>query len=477
MDAALADITDGLWTYLLIPVVVLLGLFFTIQSKGVQFRMFPEMFRAVARKSAPDREGGRPVSSFGAFTISAAARVGTGNVAGVAAAITLGGPGAVFWMWVMAVIGAASAFAESTLAQLYKVRDKGSFRGGPAYYMRFGLNAKWMGMIFAAVITLTFALAFNSVQANTISATMVSAFGMPADSAAPSVIIGLALVALTALVVFGGVTRLVSVTTMLVPVMAIVYLLLGGTVVIMNIQNIPTAVSEIVSSAFGFEEMAAGGLGAAIMQGVRRGLFSNEAGLGSAPNAGAAASVRHPVNQGLVQALGVFFDTILVCSLTAFTILFANPTLAGNDETGANLTQSALVTNLGSWAGIALAVVIFMLAFSSVLGNYYYGESNVEFLVGRKGLPVLRVLVLIAVFVGAVGSFATVWAVADLMMALLALINLAALAPLSKTAFKLLGDYVAQRRAGVEDPVFTKDRMPELRNVQVWDSADAPVKS
>ncbi|MFE9222957.1 alanine/glycine:cation symporter family protein [Streptomyces lavendulae] len=467
LDSTVVSVNDHLWTYLLIPLVVGAGLYFTVRSRGVQLRLLPEMFRVVREKTPPRADGRRQVSSFGAFTLSAAARVGTGNIAGVAAAITLGGAGAVFWMWMMAVIGAASAFVESVLAQLYKVRNSdGGYRGGPAYYMRRGLGKRWLGVLFAVTITTTFGIVFNAVQANTISA--VAKGSLPnADTALFGPAVGVLLAALLGLVVFGGIKRITSVTSVVVPLMAVAYLLLGAAVVLLNITEFPRVIADIVGGAFGFRELAAGGVGAAIQQGIRRGMFSNEAGLGSAPNAGAAAEVSHPVKQGLVQSLGVFFDTLLVCTMTAFIILVTNPELAGRQ--GADLTQSALNDTLGTWAAHVLTLVVFMLAFSSMIGNYYYGETNIAFITRRRWvLPGYRVLVLAAVVLGALGSVSVVWNLADVFMGFMALVNLLAILPLSVIAFRLLDDYLAQRRAGL-DPVFTRDSMPDLKPIQCWE--------
>ncbi|WP_206507007.1 alanine/glycine:cation symporter family protein [Streptomyces chrestomyceticus] len=480
LDSLIVDVNDGLWTYLLIPLVVCAGLYFTVRSRAVQLRLFPEMLRVLKDRSEPRADGSKPVSSFGAFTISAAARVGTGNIAGVATAITLGGAGAVFWMWVMALVGGASAFVESALAQLYKVRDtkdrdgagSGTYRGGPAYYMQRGLGKRWPGVLFAVAITVTFGFVFNAVQSNTItSVASGSVSGSGASWFAPAV--GLLLAVLLGVAICGGVRRITSVTTVLVPVMAVVYLLLGTAVVLLNLGDLPRVFGDIVGGAFGFKELAAGGIGAAIQQGVRRGMFSNEAGLGSAPNAGAAAEVTHPVKQGLVQSLGVFFDTLLICSMTAFIILTTTPELGGRQ--GADLTQSALTDTLGGWAGHVLTAVVFLLAFSSMIGNYYYGESNIGFMTRRTWvLPVYRALVLAVVFLGALGSVSVIWNLADVFMGLMALINLLAIIPLSAIAFRLLDDYTAQRRSGL-DPVFTRSRMPDLTGVECW--PDAPETS
>ncbi|MFF0740754.1 alanine/glycine:cation symporter family protein [Streptomyces sp. NPDC004111] len=470
LDSVIVDINDGFWSYLLIPLVIGAGLYFTVRSRAVQVRMFPEMLRVLSDKAAPDAQGRKQVSSFGAFTISAAARVGTGNIAGVAAAITLGGPGAVFWMWVMATVGAASSFVESALAQLYKVRDyDGTFRGGPAYYMERGLGKRWLGVLFAVTITVTFGFVFNAVQANTIVAVAGNSLG-GADSTWREPVVGAGLAVLLGLVVFGGVRRISSVTQVLVPVMAVLYLLLGTAVVLLNLNDVPRVLADIVGGAFGFREVAGGAFGTALQQGIRRGMFSNEAGLGSSPNAGAAAEVSHPVKQGLVQSLGVFFDTILICTMTAFIILTSNPELAGARQ-GADLTQNALTSSLGNWSGHVLTVVVFMLAFSSMIGNYYYGQSNIEFITGddkRWVLPVYRVLVLAVVFLGAFGSVSIVWNLADISMGFMALVNLVAIVPLSGIAFRLMEDYREQRRMGI-DPLFVRDRMPELPRVECWE--------
>lgn len=478
LDSLIVEINDHFWTYLLIPLIAVAGLWFTVRSKAAQLRLFPEMLR-VLKDPAPKAESGRKsVSAFGAFTISAAARIGTGNVAGVAAAITLGGAGAVFWMWVMALVGGASSFVESTLAQLYKVRNtdragEDTFRGGPAYYMQRGLGRRWVGVTFAVIITLTFGWVFTAVQSNTISTVLKSSGG--SDSTGFTFAVGLALAGLLALSVFGGVKRIANVTQVLVPVMAVLYLLMGAVVLVLNFAEIPRVFTDIVEGAFGLREAAGGAIGAAIMQGVRRGMFSNEAGLGSAPNAAATADVTHPVKQGLVQTLGVYFDTLIVCSMTAFIILSTNPSLS--DRGGADLTQSALEETLGGWAGYVLAVVVFMLAFSSMIGNYYYGESNVRFITHNKSvMTAYRVIILSCAVLGAMGSVSVVWSLADVTMGAMALVNLLAILPLSVIAFRLLEDYVAQRRAGL-DPVFTRDRVPGLKGVECWEPAEEPQRA
>lgn len=457
---------DLLWTWAVLPILVLLGLYFTIRSGVVQFRLIPEMFRTLTDKTPRDANGEpQSVSAFQAFTISAASRVGVGNIAGVGTAIAIGGPGAIFWMWTMAFVGGASSFIESTLGQLYKVRDKDGFRGGPAYYMQHGLKARWMGIVFAVILIVCFPFAFSSLQANTITATVSASFG--GEVGWIPWIVGIALAILTALVVFGGLRRIASVTQAVVPAMALGYLLLGLVIVGMNIDALPGVFASIYTQAFGFNEVVGATIGVIIMNGVKRGMFSNEAGLGSAPNAGASAAVTHPVKQGLVQTLGVYFDTFLVCSITAFIILVSTPDLA-NAAQGIGLTQNAIVSNLGEWSNVLLSIIIFLLAFSSILGNYYYGESNIEFITtNRTVLTVYRTLVVVIILVGSVASAEVIWNTADGIMGLMALVNLVAIALLSGVAFKLLRDYSQQRREG-KDPVFTRDRLPEVSGIQSW---------
>ncbi|GAA1696861.1 alanine/glycine:cation symporter family protein [Microbacterium sediminicola] len=484
MDALntwILDSGDLLWTWIVLPIVVGLGLYFTVRSGVVQIRLIPEMFRTLTDKT-PRTASGEPqsVSSFQAFTISAASRVGVGNIAGVGTAIALGGPGAVFWMWLMALIGASSSFIESSLAQLFKVRDEEGFRGGPAYYMQKGLKSRWMGILFAIILIICFPFAFSSLQANTIADTVSSSFG--GDVAWVGPVAGVVVAILTALVVFGGVRRIASVTQTLVPLMALAYLLLGLAVVALNIEHLPAVFAEIFTQAWGFNEVVGATFGYIVLTGVRRGMFSNEAGLGSAPNAGASAAVTHPVKQGLVQSLGVYFDTFLICSITAFIILVSVPDL-GSASRGIALTQGALVSELGDWANIALSIIIFLLAFSSILGNYYYGQSNIEFITMRRGvLPTYRVLVVIAVLVGSLASADLVWNFADGVMGIMALINLIAIGLLSGIAFRLLRDYTRQRREG-RDPVFTRDLLPGVSGIECWEDElsvtgpmDLPVK-
>ncbi len=465
LESLITGINDVLWTYLLIVLLIGAGLYFTIRSDFVQFRLFGEMFRVVA--DVTRGPGGRGISSFGAFCIGAASRIGTGNLAGVALAIAIGGPGAVFWMWVIALVGAASAFVESTLAQIYKVPDGEQFRGGPAYYMEKALGQRWMGILFAILITFTFGLVFSSVQANTISLAFESAYGIP------RVVLALLLTVFTGLVIFGGVQRVSNVAQVLVPVMAVVYVVMALYIMLRNFTDIPAVFWLIISDAFGLREAIGGGIGAALMQGIRRGLFSNEAGMGSAPNAAATASVSHPVKQGLVQTLGVFTDTLLVATATAFIILFSG-VYDVEEASGITLTQEALGTQIGVWAPSFIAVAILMFAFSSIIGNYYYGETNIEFITeDRRWVFYYRVAVLGLVFFGSVAALELVWALADLFMGSMAVVNLIAIVLLARIAIAALGDYLRQRRDG-KDPTFHVDNIRGLKNVECWGESSRP---
>lgn len=462
-DSVLNEVNTFLYSYVLIILLIGAGLFFTFKTKFIQFRLIPDMFKLLTEKAPKDKSGKRGISSFQAFTISAASRIGTGNIAGVATAIAIGGPGAIFWMWIVALIGGASALIESTLAQVYKVKDHstGMYRGGPAYYMEKGLNKRWMGVLFAVVITLTYGFVFNAVQANTITIAFEESFGTN------RVVVGIILAVLTAVIVFGGLKRIVSVTQIIVPVMAIAYIVIALLVVLINIKELPNVIALIVKSAFGLQEAFAGMLGAAIMNGIKRGLFSNEAGMGSAPNAAATASVTHPVKQGLIQTLGVFIDTLLVCTSTAAIVLLSDAYLQTN-AASVNLTQASLVGILGDWAGIFLAIAIFMFAFSTVIGNYYYGETNIGFIKKSKTtLLVFRIFVVAFVMFGSVAKVQVVWDLADLFMAIMALINLVAILLLWKVAKPVINDYLAQRKQG-KDPVFYKKDVPNIGEVDCW---------
>ncbi|WP_434223174.1 alanine/glycine:cation symporter family protein [Priestia flexa] len=456
------EANNFLWTYILIALLLLVGLYFTIRTKFVQFSQFKEMVRLLGEGAKTDGSDKKGITSFQAFAISTAARVGTGNLAGVASAIALGGPGAVFWMWVVALVGSASAFIESTLAQVYKVKDKDGFRGGPAYYMEKGLNKRWMGVLFSILITISFGLVFNSVQANTISLAFEEAFGVN------RLIVGIVVTAIVGVLIFGGIKRVAKASELIVVVMAVVYIGLALVVLAINITEIPHMIALIIKSAFGLEEAFAGAIGAAIMNGIKRGLFSNEAGMGSAPNAAAAASVSHPAKQGFIQALAVFNDTLIICSCTAFIVLLSGAYATPGLE-GIQLTQVALSTHIGGWAVQFIAIILFMFAFSSLVANYYYGETNIEFLTSNKvWLNLYRFGVILMVLFGSVASLGVVWGLADLFMALMAITNLIAIILLSKVAIAVLNDYLSQRKAG-KDPVFYKDSVKGLDNLDFWE--------
>lgn len=459
----IAIANDILWTYLLVALLIGCGVWFTLRTRFVQFRMLAEMVRLLGDSTASIDGKEKHISSFQAFTISLASRVGTGNLAGVATAITVGGPGAVFWMWVIALFGASSAFVESTLSQLYKVRSRHSYIGGPAYYMERGLKRRWMGILFAVLITVTFGFAFNSVQSNTLCAAFENAFGVR------HAWMGAGVTVATLLIIFGGVHRIARVSSIIVPVMALGYVLLALFIVVTNITRFPEVIGQIVGDAFGIRQAIGGTVGAALMQGIKRGLFSNEAGMGSAPNAAATAHVTHPVKQGLIQTLGVFSDTLLICTCTAFIILCSGVDLQGSAD-GIQLTQQALTTQVGSLGGSYVAVAILFFAYSSILGNYYYGEANLQFITSRRWvIQVYRLLVGGMVMFGSLASLDFVWSLADLTMGLMALCNLVAIILLGKYAFRLLDDYREQKRKGIRSPVFRKERMPDIgQDIECW---------
>ncbi len=366
-------------------------------------------------------------------------------------------------MWLIALLGSSSAFVESTLAQLYKRKGKESFIGGPAYYMLYGLKLRWMGVLFAILISITFGFAFNSVQSNTICAAWEGAFGID------HVLAGVIITILTLLIIFGGIQRIAKVSSIVVPVMALGYIALALGIVLFNITRLPEVFETIIANAFGWEQMAGGAVGAALMQGIKRGLFSNEAGMGSAPNVAATADVSHPVKQGLIQALGVFTDTLIICTCTAFIILFSGAPLDGSIN-GVQLTQHALTNEVGNIGSIFVALAILLFAFSSIIGNYYYGEANIRFITSRKSILFLyRLLVGGMVMFGALASLDLAWSLADVTMGLMTICNLIAISLLSKQAFLLLKDYLLQKKKGIKNPVFSKSDIPELKGeIECW---------
>ncbi len=469
----LLSVVNGLnniiWSqWVLIPLLLLTGLYFTVRSKFIQIRMLPEMIKSVTY--TPEHIDEQAVSSFEAFTVGLASRVGTGNLAGVAIAIVIGGAGAVFWMWVVAIFGAASAFVESTLAQLYKVHDEEvKFRGGPAYYMRDGLGSKAMGAAFAVLISMCFGLIFNAVQANTIVNAGANALGI--ENITPfGVIIGLALLLLAGYILFGGTKKIAEFTSKMVPFMAILYLIIAAIVIVLRFDQIPTVLGMIFSGAFSAKAALGGGIGITVIQGVKRGLFSNEAGMGSAPNAAASADTDHPVRQGLIQSFGVYIDTLIICSATAFIILVSGIELDPSATDGISVTMNALAEVVGNWAIYFLLIAIFFFAFSSILGNYYYAQSNIEFMSEKKeSVKYFKFIVLFMIFFGSVASSDIVWALADLFMGSMAILNIIAIIRLNKQAFFLLDDYEQQLKDG-KNPVFDSSKYEEYEKFEIWNS-------
>ena len=464
LNSIIISFNDFLWTYILIAMLLALGLYFSIKTNFVQFRYIKEMFRLLGDGIGNKNKKGS-ISSFQAFCISTASRVGTGNLAGIAIAIAAGGPGAIFWMWIIALLGSASSFIESTLAQIYKEKDiDGTFKGGPAYYMEKGLNKKWMGVLFSILITISFGLVFNAVQANTITASFHEAFNVN------EIVVAIILSIITLFVIFGGVHRVAKVSEVIVPVMAVAYILVALFIILINFTKLPETIALIFKNAFGFKQFTGGTLGGIILIGVKRGLFSNEAGMGSAPNAAATASVSHPVKQGLIQTLGVFTDTLIICSCTAFIILLSGVDYTSGGVEGIQLTQRALSAQVGSWGNIFIAICILLFAFSSIVGNYYYGESNISFLTSKKIYIFLyRIFVVFMVFSGCLAKVSIVWNLADVFMGFMAIVNLIAIFLLSKIAFSALKDYTEQKKKGIKDPIFKKDSIEGLENISEWE--------
>ncbi len=463
---------DLLWGSILVYLLVGVGIYFTVRLGFIQFRHFGHMFSVLKNSRKADSAG---ISSFQALCTSLAARVGTGNMAGVAVALTAGGPGAIFWMWLIAMLGMATSFAESTLAQLYKTRDNdGNYRGGPAYYMEKGLGMRWMGVLFSIFLIIAFGLVFNAVQANAIASAMNTAFDFERSYT------GVGIVIISAFVIFGGIRKIARTAEIIVPIMALAYLAIALFIMFANIERVPEVIALIFKSAFGLQEAAAGGLGYAIAQaminGIKRGLFSNEAGMGSAPNAAASATPYppHPASQGYVQMLGVFMDTIVICSATVAIILMSGEYVPHGEVTGIELTQRALTTQVGSWGGIFVAVAIFFFAFTSIIANYSYAETNLIFLEhnNKKGLVLFRIIVLGMVMFGSLATLPTVWALADVSMGLMAIVNLVAIILLSGIVIKLAKDYNRQLDAG-KVPTFDANDFPELKSQLedgIWDN-------
>ena len=466
LNSIVGQINTVLWSYVLIALLILSGLLYTIRTGFAQGRLLGDMVALITGKLSSLRDGEKKVAGqvtgFQAFCIAVASHVGTGNLAGVAIAVAVGGPGALFWMWVIALLGGATSLIENTLAQTYKVKEGNGFRGGPSYYMEKALGQKTLGYIFSVIVIVTFAFVFNTVQANTIAQAFETTFNMS------SAVAGIILAALTALIIFGGLNRIANVVSFMVPVMAIGYVIVALYVLIVNVVHIPGLFMSIIEAAFGIKQAVGGAIGVAMLQGIKRGLYSNEAGMGSAPNAAATSNVSHPVKQGLLQAFGVFVDTILICSATGFIVLLY-PEYNTIGEKGIKLTQLALSHSVGAWGAGFITLCIFLFAFSSLVGNYYYGEANLEFLTKSKtSMLVFRVLTVACVYLGSVASLGLVWDIADVSMGIMALMNIVVIAILSPKAVAIINDYIKQRKEG-KNPVFRAKDIPGLENTECWD--------
>lgn len=462
----LTQINDFMYTYVLIILLVFVGVYFTIRTRGVQLRLLKDGLKSLLEKAGEDEQGKKKVSSFQALMISTASRVGTGNIAGIATAIAAGGPGAVFWMWLMAVIGGASAFIESTLAQIYKVKEGGEFRGGPSYYMERALGKRSLGVLFSVLLIICFAYGFNGLQSFNMSSALEYYIPNYSDSMYP-MLVGAILAVATGLVIWGGVHRIGFISSVIVPIMATAYILIGIVTMIMHAGEIPHVFAVIMENAFDFQAIAGGLAGSAVVIGIKRGLFSNEAGMGSAPNASASADVEHPIKQGLVQAISVFIDTLLICSSTAMMLLVSGVEGEVGVLDGIPYVQQAISSNVGQWGIHFITFSIFAFAFSSLIGNYYYAESNIRFIKNdKKVLFVFRITCIVAIFLGAQADFSLVWNLADITMGCMAIVNIIAIFLLRNIACKALRNYEEQKKAG-KNPVF-KAADIGLYNTDVW---------
>ena len=461
----LASLNDFLYSYILIFLLVAAGIYFSIRTKFVQFRLISDAIKALKEK-AENNDNGKSVSSFQALMISTASRVGTGNIAGIATAIVAGGPGAVFWMWVMAIVGGASAFVESTLAQVYKVKDGKEFRGGPSYYIERALGKRWLGILFSILLIACFAYGFNGLQTYNMSSALEYYIPNYSDTILPAVV-GLLIAAATAFVIFGGVHRIGFISSVIVPIMAGIYILMGIFITLTNLDRVPEMFSLIFEGAFDFRAIFGGFAGSTVLIGIKRGLFSNEAGMGSAPNASATATVSHPVKQGMVQVLSVFIDTLMICTTTAFILLLSGVTGIPEKLDGIPYVQAAISANVGSLGIHFITFSIFAFAFTSLIGNYYYAESNILFIKNNRILlNVFRITCLIAIFLGAQADFSTVWNLADVLMGFMAIENILVIFLLGGIACKVIKDYTRQKKQGL-DPVF-KAKDVGLDNTDFW---------
>ncbi len=460
LELIFGKIGDLTWGWSLIPILVIFGCFITIATGFVQVEFFGRMFRVLSNKNNTDDSS--RISAREALLVSVGGRVGGGNIAGVAVAITLGGPGAVFWMWAIALVGMATSLVECSLAQLFKRKTgEKTYRGGPARAIIHGLGQeyRWLAVVYAVCLIAAFGLGFNAFQGNTVAGAVQDSLGID------RLWTGICLAVISGVIIFGGIHRIAKASDVVVPIMAIGYLLMALVVIVINITSLPGVLYDIVTNAFGLQEAVGGGMGAAIAQGLRRGLFSNEAGLGSAPNVAATAEVRHPISQGITQSFSVFIDTIVICSCTAFVILLGDVYVPGAEGIdGVALTQQSMVSHLGEWAQYFLTGAILLFAFSSLIYNYYLGENAMTVLTKNPaGILVLRIAIIGIVFLGATAPGATaVFFFSDPMMGILALVNLLAIMMLFPVAMRLLRDFRRQLKAGVERPVLNPDDFADL---------------
>lgn len=475
LNSIIEFINSILWNYIVLILLIGSGIIFTIKTKFVQVRMFKEMFKIIF-SGVGQKTQGKEISAFQAFCVSAASHVGVGNIAGVAIAIVTGGPGAIFWMWIMSFFGCAISFIECTIAQIYKLpRGRKQFFGGPAYYIKNALKKPMLAKLFAILISITFGLIYVSVQSNTIAQSAKTAFGIN------TVVSGIFLTAFVSLVIFGGITRIAKFTEKIVPVMAGVYLLAALITIVIYIDKVPSMFWLIIHDAFKPQAAVAGGFALVLITGVRRGLFSNEAGEGSIPNAAASAACNHPVHQGLIHTFGVYVDTWLICSATAFIILLNSQYVIGGEITGVSLVQYSLANIFGHYAPHILSIIIFLFAFSSIVGNYYYGEVNISFFKGHRAkiprikkiknlMMFFRIGVITMVFLGSIAELKLIWNCADLFMGLLCVINIFAIVQLAKYAYIALEDYVLKKKQGIKIPVFDKNIIPDKTGMYAWEN-------
>lgn len=474
MEKIVTAINDIIWSNALILLCLGAGVYFSFVTKFLQVRYFRDMIKLLIGGKASDKG----VSSFQAFAIAISGRIGTGNIAGVATAIAMGGPGAVFWMWAIAFLGASSAFIEATLGQIYKQVKDGQYRGGPAFYIEKGLGIKWYATLFAIATILSTALFLPGVQSNSIALSAKIAFDIPVE------ITGGIITLLLGLIIFGGVKRISQVAEIVVPFMAGGYILMALIVIALNITKVPAVVNLIIRSAFDLEPVFAGVFGMAVSWGVKRGIYSNEAGQGTAPHAAAAAEISHPAKQGLVQAFSVYVDTLFVCTATAFMILFTSKYNVVNPSggfiienvpgmaIGSEFTQAAVNTHFPSLGGGFVAISLLFFAFTTIMAYYYIAETNLSYLLPKGDkkwlVQALRVMIMVATFYGSIKTAALAWTLGDIGVGMMAWLNIIAIFLLRKPALKAFKDYEQQRKAGI-DPVFNAKKLG-IKNTDQWDN-------